>query len=79
MTNKKANTIYPVNDLLAKRWSPRSFSGEKLKTEDVYSLFEAARWAASSYNEQPWRFIAGINFDETWGKIYDTLLPGNKT
>ncbi|MDW0137842.1 MAG: nitroreductase family protein, partial [Nitrososphaeraceae archaeon] len=49
--------IHPINPLILNRWSPRSMTGEELKNEDIMSLFEAARWAPSSYNNQPWRFI----------------------
>ncbi len=48
---------HPVGDLIAKRWSPYAFSEQPVSNEDLLSLFEAARWAASSYNEQPWRFL----------------------
>ncbi|MGB8766569.1 MAG: nitroreductase family protein, partial [Nitrososphaeraceae archaeon] len=48
---------YPINPLILNRWSPRSMTGETLNDDDIMSLFEAARWAPSSYNNQPWRFI----------------------
>jgi nitroreductase len=49
---------YPVHSLIEERWSPRAFSDKPLRPEDLRSLFEAARWAASSMNAQPWRFVA---------------------
>ncbi len=53
-----AQTRYPIHDLLAKRWSPRAFDPARdVAPEVLHRLFEAARWAASSYNEQPWRFM----------------------
>jgi nitroreductase len=55
--NKRAQTEHPINDLTANRWSPYCFSKESVKIDDLHSLFEAARWAASSYNEQPWSYI----------------------
>ena len=55
--NKLANTHYPIHELLEKRWSPRAFSGQAVSAQVLGSLFEAVRWAASWYNEQPWRFI----------------------
>lgn len=55
--SKRAVTDYPVHDLIQKRWSPRAFSPEPVKRELLRQLFDAARWAPSSYNEQPWRFI----------------------
>ncbi|QQE11907.1 nitroreductase family protein [Planctomycetota bacterium] len=54
---KPAETIHSINNLLARRWSPRSFASQPVEPEKLQSIFEAARWAASSFNEQPWRFI----------------------
>jgi nitroreductase len=54
-TKRKVN--YSIAPLLVDRWSPRSMTGEPLADEDLFPLFEAARWAPSSYNSQPWRFI----------------------
>jgi hypothetical protein len=48
---------YKINPLILNRWSPRSMTGEELKDEELLSLFEAARWAPSSGNGQPWRII----------------------
>jgi len=53
----KAVTDYAVHNLIASRWSPYSFADRSLSDEDLRALFEAARWAASSYNEQPWSYI----------------------
>ncbi len=54
---KRASTDYPVHDLITNRWSPYSFDDRPVSDSDLRSLFEAARWAASSYNEQPWSYI----------------------
>ncbi|RDH48758.1 nitroreductase, partial [Mastigocladus laminosus WC112] len=54
---KPANSQYPIHQLLQKRWSPLAFSQQPVEKEKLCSLLEAARWAASSYNEQPWHFI----------------------
>jgi nitroreductase len=48
---------HKVLDVVAKRWSPRAYSGQSVEKEKLLTVFEAARWAASSFNEQPWRFI----------------------
>lgn len=61
---KLADTEYPIHDLLQKRWSPRAFSEKSIDTELLNQLFEAARWAPSSYNEQPWRFIVARKRDQ---------------
>lgn len=54
---KPAATDHPVNELIQRRWSPRAFADRPVEEADLRSLFEAARWAPSSSNEQPWRFI----------------------
>jgi nitroreductase len=51
------SAAYKIDPLFLNRWSPRSMSGEELADDDLMSLFEAARWALSSFNNQPWRFI----------------------
>jgi len=56
---KLALPQYPVMDVIANRWSPYVFADRPVARDDLMSLFEAARWAASSYNEQPWRYIVG--------------------
>ena len=54
---KPTPTDHPIEDILKRRWSPRAFSDRMVEREKLQSLFEAARWAASSFNEQPWSFI----------------------
>jgi nitroreductase len=76
---KIAKTQYPIMDILAKRWSPRSFNNTKeISQEDINSLFEAARWTASSYNFQPWQFIYGKRGDGTFKKINESLIEFNQ-
>jgi nitroreductase len=75
---KHATTDLPVNDLLLKRWSPRAFAETPVSDEDLKTIFTAAVWAASSYNEQPWRFVLGRKGDATWEKIFNTLMPMNQ-
>lgn len=57
--NKTADTDHTIQNILATRWSPYCFDDTVVSSQDLSSLFEAARWAPSSYNEQPWRFIVG--------------------
>lgn len=59
----QTKTDHPVHELIAKRWSPYGFSDRPVSQDDLRSLFEAARWAASSYNEQPWRYIVATKED----------------
>src|SRR5262245_21129204 len=56
-SHKYATPEHPIHELIAKRWSPYVFSDRDVSVVDLRSLFEAARWAASSYNEQPWSYI----------------------
>lgn len=69
------NRIHP---LISGRWSPRTFSNKRITEEDLSSLFEAARWAASSMNEQPWRFIYAYKGEKEFDLIAETLMEGNR-
>jgi len=76
---KPADTAYPINELLQRRWSPRAFSDKMVETDKLRSLFEAARWAPSSNNEQPWSFIIATKDDEnTYRRLFECLKEGNK-
>lgn len=69
-----------IHDLIKKRYSTRTFSEELIDGDVVLSLFEAARWAPSGGNEQPWRFIvAAKNDPENYWKVFSALADGNKT
>lgn len=57
LITKKANTDFPIHDLIARRWSARAFSTKPVEKSKLFSILEAARWAPSSRNEQPWRYI----------------------
>jgi len=74
-----APTDQPVHDLLKNRWSPRAFSDKPVPPEILRSLFEAARWAPSSANEQPWAFLVATKENsETHGKLLSTLVEANQ-
>ncbi|MGD9727168.1 MAG: nitroreductase family protein [Nitrospiraceae bacterium] len=76
---KPADTIYPIHDLLRRRWSPRAFSERPVEPEKLLSLFEAARWAPSSNNEQPWSFVMATKEDEaSYRRLFECLKEGNK-
>ena len=76
---KPAPTQFPVHDLLARRWSPRAYDERLVEPEKLKSLFEAARWAPSSNNEQPWRFIvASRNHEPEWSRLLACLVEGNR-
>ena len=74
---KQAPAVEGVLPVFHQRWSPRSFSGRDVAPADLAKVFESARWAASSYNEQPWRFLVGARNSLTYKKIFDALLPFN--
>src|ERR1700679_4061806 len=67
-----------VLDIILKRWSPRSYADKPVSSADLTKIFTAAAWAASSYNEQPWRFLVGKKGDETYAKILDSLIEFNQ-
>ncbi len=69
---------YNVLELIVDRWSPRAMSGEEISHDELMSLFEAARWAPSSYNNQPWRFIYGLKNTPEWDTLFNLLVPGNQ-
>jgi nitroreductase len=77
-TERSRKSTYPINPLILKRWSPRSMTGEDLDNEEIMSLFEAARWAPSSYNNQPWRFIYAKRNTEHWDRLFNLLADGNR-
>jgi nitroreductase len=72
-------TDHPIHPLIANRWSARAMSGEPISDEEIASLFEAARWAPSSYNNQPWRFLYGKRDSASWDLFFDLLVPFNKS
>lgn len=68
----------PIDPLFLDRWSPRAMSGEPLDEAELLTLFEAARWAPSSGNSQPWRFLYARRDTEHWPLFFDLLADGNK-
>ena len=77
---KRAETDHPIQPLLAERWSPYGFDSRPVPDEDLRSLLEAARWAASSYNEQPWSFVLARREDPgEFERLLSCLLEGNRT
>ena len=76
---KPADTHIPIHDLLARRWSPRAFAEQPVESDKLASLFEAARWAPSSSNEQPWRFVVATKDDQAaYDRLLACLLEGNR-
>jgi nitroreductase len=75
---KKAPPVEGVLPVIHERWSSRSFADREVSQETLEKVFEAARWAASSFNEQPWRYLVGRRGDGTWQKIFAALGDFNK-
>lgn len=70
---------HPINELILNRWSPRAMSGESISNEELMSLFEAARWAPSSYNNQPWRFIYATRDSAHWNTFMNLMVEFNQS
>ena len=76
---KVASTTVPVHPLVAERWSPRGFDrAHELGDQALTALLEAARWAPSSRNSQPWRFLVTRRGEGAHGRLFATLAPGNQ-
>ncbi|MCW8886770.1 MAG: nitroreductase family protein [Motiliproteus sp.] len=69
---------FPVDYQFWQRWSPRAFTGEAIREDQLMSLFEAARWAPSCFNEQPWRFLYAQRDSSDWQLFLDLLMEGNQ-
>ncbi|MCJ8158365.1 nitroreductase family protein [Sphingomonas sp. LaA6.9] len=73
----KRFTENPVDPLFLDRWSPRAYDGSEMPQADLETLFDAARWAPSAYNFQPWRFLYARRGDAHWQSFLDLLIPFN--
>jgi nitroreductase len=79
MNRKTASTDYPIHELLTARWSPYGFDDRSVAIADIRSLFEAARWAPSSFNEQPWSYIVARREEpEQFNKLLSCLVEANQ-
>jgi len=77
-TQKQARPDHPIHELIAQRWSPYTFADRAVSDDDLRSLFEAARWAASSYNEQPWAYVVATKTDpNAFNRLLSCLVEGN--
>ncbi len=77
ISQRKAD--YPIDALFVNRWSPRAMSGESLTEEEFMALFEAARWAPSSYNGQPWHFLYAKKGSKHWSTFFTLLVEFNQS
>ncbi len=76
---EKRKADYPIDSLFLDRWSPRAMSGESITDEELFTLFEAARWAPSSYNGQPWRMLYAKRETAHWPRFLELLVEFNQT
>ena len=76
MNGRRAD--HPIAPMFPDRWSPRAFTGEAIGKEEMLTILEAARWAPSSYNSQPWRFLYAHRGTEHWDRFLDLLAPLNR-
>jgi len=76
INSRKAD--FPIDAQFTERWSPRAYTGEPVSETEVMSMLEAARWAPSSNNAQPWRFALVLRNDPQWDALFATLNPNNQ-
>lgn len=77
--NENRRIEHKINPLILSRWSPRAMTGEEISNEELMTIFEAARWAPSSYNNQPWRFIYAKRNTMYWDKLFNLMVDFNKS
>lgn len=70
---------HPIVPMFLERWSPHAFTDEVIGSEDLLTMLEAARWAASPYNIQPWRFVYELRDGSHWCECLDLLVAANRT
>ena len=70
---------HPIDHVFLDRWSPRAFSGEEMPEADLLTMLEAARWAPSSYNSQPWRYLYARRGTAHWERFLGLLNEGNRS
>ena len=76
---KTANASHQIESLIAERWSPRAFLEKPVEREKLMSMFEAARWAPSAFNAQPWRFLAAEKSDAAdYARMLSCLVEANQ-
>lgn len=69
---------YPIDQVFLDRWSPRAFDRSIIPDDDLYTMFEAARWAPSAFNSQPWHFLYAKRGDANWERFLSLLVPFNQ-
>jgi nitroreductase len=77
--NQIRKADYPIDSVFLDRWSPRAMSGEPITEEELFTLFEAARWAPSSFNNQPWRILYARRDTPLWPLFFNLLVEFNQS
>lgn len=77
-TSNHRQSEYPVDPLFLDRWSPRAFDGQPMPRDHLLTILDAAHWAPSASNQQPWRFIYALNGSPEWDKFTGLLMEGNQ-
>lgn len=77
-SNNPRKSSYPISNIFLNRWSQRAILDVPITNEELMPLFEAARWAPSSYNEQPWRFMYSHKGSATWDTLFALINPFNQ-
>ncbi len=77
MSTASRTPTYPIARLFLERWSPRAFDASSIPENDLFTMFEAARWAPSAFNAQPWRFLYAMRDDPYWAHFLSFLIPFN--
>lgn len=75
---KVAQTQFPVIDVIKNRWSARSFNGDPINHEQIHTILEAASWAASANNEQPWQYYFALRGTDSYTNLWNCLSEGNQ-
>lgn len=78
MSHAARTPTHQVHDLILNRWSPRAYTGEALPQQTLFSILEAARWAPSAFNAQPWRFLYALRDTAAWDTFLNLLIPFNQ-
>lgn len=79
MSDNSRLAPYPIDQMFLDRWSPRAFTPTDIAEDELLTMLEAARWAASSYNVQPWRFVYARRNTPAWATLLELLIPFNQS
>lgn len=78
-TSELRKSAYNIHPLILNRWSPRAMTGEEIEDKELMALFDAARWAPSSYNNQPWRFLYTKRNTTSWSLFFNLMIEFNQS